>query len=455
MADEWTPLTDSIRTLLNGHGMADTDRMALAVSGGADSMALLHAACSVSDNVSVLHVDHGLRSESEEDRRFVESASLDLGCRFHAHVVTDLVGMAAGQGQGIEAAARAVRYAWFAEMVPPGGVLLTAHHADDQRETRLLHLIRGARPDSWQGMMAWNEERSHAIGRPFLGLSRDTLIRALRSKDIPWREDASNSDRRHLRNRIRHELVPLLDDLRPGWDAGLGRAARLAEEWRSSMRNLLADLPTDELPLSVVESAPSPRHLISLWGERFGCVAGQLDVLVSLTDSGTETGRQCLTASHRILRDRDRLMALPLGDAPSGEAAFGTMEPHAQSDGRLETPVGVLAWSVEKRRGRPEVKTGDAIAQLDLGTLRSPLTLRRWRSGDRVAPLGMEGHQTVSDILTQRKVPHALRSDVLLLEDAVGLPAWLVGHRIDRRAALPGTSDAQDLHVLTLRWHPV
>ena len=454
MADAWTPLTDSLRSLLTAQGWAEPTPVAVAVSGGADSMALLLTACALRLDVTVLHVDHGLRPESSADRDFVERAARDLGCDFHAHLAHDLAAKAEREGQGLEAAARAERYSWFDQKVGPGGILLTGHHADDQRETQLLHLIRGARPDAWRGMEAWNTERGFAIGRPFLGLNHEALLNALHQHGQAWREDASNLDPRHLRNRIRHELVPLLEVLRPGWDAGLSRAADLAVEWRASTLDLLADLEPGELPLSRVQSAPSPRHLVSLWGAQFGAVSGQLDALVSLAEPGTETGKQCATASHRILRERDRLLAMPLDPSDVTLGQPRSLNPHSHATGEIDMPQGTLKWSVSHVTERPEVAQDEDTAQLNLSALKGPLTLRHWLSGDRISPLGMDGQQSVSDILTQRKVLHASRSQVLLLEDAEQHPAWLVGHRIDRRVALPETVSPRGLDVLTLHWFP-
>ena len=454
MADEWTPLTDSLRSLLTANGWAEPTPVALAVSGGADSMALLLTACAMELDVTVLHVDHGLRPESGADRDFVERAAHDLGCAFQVHLAHGLAAKAERTGQGLEAAARAERYSWFDQKVGAGGILLTGHHADDQRETQLLHLIRGTRPDAWRGMEAWNTERGFAIGRPFLDLTRETLLNALHQKGQAWREDASNLDPQHLRNRIRCELVPLLDALRPGWDVGLNRAARLAMEWRASTLDLLAGVKPEELPLSIVKSAPSPRHLISLWGSQFGAVAGQLDALISLAEPDTETGKYCSTSSHRILRERDRLLAMSLAPSDAPLNWPQSLNPHSDKEGEIHTPQGTLKWSVCHVTKRPDIDQNEDTAQLNLCALKGPLTLRPWLSGDRIAPLGMDGQQTVSDILTQRKVPHASRPQMLLLEDAEQHPAWLVGHRIDRRVALPETVSPTGLDILTLHWFP-
>ena len=454
MVDEWTPLKDSLRSLLGTQGVEKSIPLAVAVSGGADSMALLLTACALELDVTVLHVDHGLRPESEADRDFVKHAARNLGCAFESHLVKGLTEKSQREGIGLEAAARAERYEWFGKKVGSGGIVLTGHHADDQRETQLLHLIRGARVDAWRGMEVWNRDRGFAIGRPFLKLKRNTLRDALRAKGQPWREDSSNLDPQHLRNRIRHELVPLLDNLRPGWDSGLTRAGELALEWRSSAIDLLASVAPGELPLSLLESAPAPRHLISIWGAQFGAVTGQLNALVALTDPDTETGKHCSTATHRIVRERNHLVSVPLDLSGMSVEGPKTLNPETQPNGKIQTPQGTLSWTVHRSTERPDIVRDERTAQLDLRTLKSPLTLRQWLSGDRIAPLGMKGQQSVSDILTQRKVPHLFRSQVLLLEDAEGSPAWLVGHRIDRRVALPERGLSRNLDVLYLHWSP-
>ena len=449
MAADWTPLTDALRALLSEHGLSESHPVAVAVSGGADSMALLHAACAVSSEVTVLHVDHGLREQSNQDRQFVEAAAVSLGCRFEAQVLEGLQERANAKGLGLEAAAREARYGWFADVLGEGDVLLTGHHADDQRETRLLHLIRGARPDAWRGMDAWTTERGFAVGRPFLGLSRSVLLANLREAGVAWREDPSNADPRHLRNRIRHELIPLLDSLRPGWDAGLERAAGLASEWREATLTLLENHPQDVLPISALEAAPSPRHMVSVWSARHGATAGQLDALMELAAPETETGKRCDTPTHGIVRERQELVARQLESLDHQTQVF---DPRNEPDGERPTPSGRVRWTVNHASTRPEILAEDEIAQVNLGALNGPLTVRPWRAGDRLAPLGMDGHQSVADILTQRKVAHGDRPSALLLEDGLGTPVWLVGHRIDRRAALPAAWPEDGMEVLTLRW---
>ena len=439
----------ALRQFLAEQGIGPDQLVHLAVSGGMDSMALLHAAHAVHSHLSVLHVDHGLRAASAEDRVFVEHTAAALGLQVTSHRIEGLTQTAAEQGEGLEAAARAARYGWFGTQVGTGGVLLTGHHAGDQRETRLLHWIRGSRADAWSGMLPWTEDRGYAIGRPFLGLSRGELQQWMIERGHPWREDDSNGDPAFLRNRIRLELLPLLDDLHPGWEAGMARHASITAEWSSSTDRILDGLtgPIESLPLTAVRHAPSPRLLLARWAARWHWPAARVEELLHLVAEGTEVGKQALSTSHRFTRERDALRCSPLevtADTPSW-----TGFPDGD-EGQIDTPTGTLTWSVVPAG---PLDKSHHTAQLHLDGLDLPLTLRPWTEGDRIQPLGMDGHQNVSDILNRRGVAHSARSAALMVVQANGCPAWLVGHRIDRRAALPHPEGSRG-PVLLLTWQP-
>ena len=163
----------------------------------------------------------------------------------------------------------------------------------------------------------------------------------------------------------------------------------------------------------------------------------------------TETGKRCDTPTHGIVREREALVARRF--EPQGQMPHG-FDPRDEPEGEWNTVSGSLRWTVERAPTRPLILAEDNVAQVNLGALQGLLTVRPWRAGDRLAPLGMDGHQSVADILTQRKVAHGDRPSALLIEDALGTAVWLVGHRIDRRAALPAAWPKDGLEVLTLRW---
>ena len=437
----------AFRHMLDRQHVGADDVVHLAISGGMDSMALLHVARAVHPRLHVLHVDHGLRPDSVQDSRLVEvtARTLELPCTVHR--IEGLRERAKGRGEGLEAAARAERYAWFATQMAPGGILLTGHHADDQRETRLLHWLRGSRPESWTGMANWSTERGFAIGRPFLEIPRGTLRTWMDRGGHRWREDPSNADPTHLRNRIRHELLPLLDDLRHGWESGMERHGRMAAEWTTATDALIDALPDPAmLPLTAVEAAPSRRMLLSRWAGRWSWPAARIEDLLNLAAPATEVGKEIRSTSYRMVRERGALRVIDV--EPNAASPFWTLE---EESGTLHTPWGTLGWST--RTGGVEPDPADHTAQLDLSRLTWPLYLRTWREGERLHPLGMEGQQSISDILTQRKVPHVDRDHALLVVQADGRPVWLVGHRIDRRTALPLDGNPAD-RVLCLTWDP-
>lgn len=445
-----TRVEQALRGWFDLHVIGSNQTVHLAVSGGLDSMALLHAAHAVHPHLHVLHVDHGLRPESDADRAFVEEVARTLSVPVTAHRVDGLRESAAQRGQGLEAAARAARYDWMCQQVGAEGILLTGHHANDQRETRLLHWLRGSKMEAWAGMPTSNTERGIVLGRPFLALTKAELTQWMEGQGWAWREDRSNADPVHLRNRVRHELLPLLDDLRPGWEGGLVRHAALAQEWADASDALLdaLDSPRNVLPLDAVHGAPSPRALLARWARPWQWPTSRLDDLLHLCAPETEVGKEARNETHRIVRERQALTAVAL-DRLTPSARGWTWSP-TSGEGTLDTPMGTLAWSVGPGGLGPDPH--DHTAQLDLDRLTLPLTLRPWADGDRLEPLGMQGSQSVSDILTQRGVDHTRRKDALLVTQANGRAAWLVGHRIDRRAALPNAGPIP--RMLSLSWTP-
>jgi tRNA(Ile)-lysidine synthase len=224
---------DHLAAVLDGGcaalGVADDASLVLAVSGGPDSIALLHAAARLVRSGSrrwplrVAHLDHALRSDSADDAAFVTDAARGLGLACDVRR-TDVAALARAEGRSVEEAAREARYRFLEEIAPAGALIVTAHTADDAAETVLINLLRGSGLAGAAGIPA----RRGRIVRPLLGERRDVLRTALDSAGIPYRTDPANRDPAFLRNRVRAEILPLLDDLRPGAVEALGRFSRLA-----------------------------------------------------------------------------------------------------------------------------------------------------------------------------------------------------------------------------------
>ena len=229
------------KALATAGGPAPGDGVAVAVSGGADSLALLHALRVLAGprewRLAVLTVDHGLRPGSAADAAFVadHTKALGLPARVLTLVPADLE---AHRAAGPEGAARAARYAalWPAADALGCHWLATGHTLDDQAETVLLQLLRGAGPDGLAGMSV----RSGRLLRPLLDVRRAQTRACCVAAGLPWREDPTNATDAPLRNRVRRRLLPLLEDLRPGATTTLARAAILAADERAWLDPLVA-----------------------------------------------------------------------------------------------------------------------------------------------------------------------------------------------------------------------
>ena len=260
-------MTSAIPTLNREH-IRPGDRICAAVSGGADSVALLlllHAANALPRHglgvgLSAVHVHHGLRGdEADADLAFVEALCLRLAVPLHVHHASVPERMAAsragagkagtGRAEGCEEAARAIRYELFASLIAQGHAdsVLTAHTLDDQAETVLMKLLRGAWTEGLSGIhpvvLVDKAKPGGKILRPLLAVRRAELEDFLRARNQPWRTDSSNSDEAFTRNRVRHQLLPILREYNPSLDQTLANLAELAREdearWQAELGRIL------------------------------------------------------------------------------------------------------------------------------------------------------------------------------------------------------------------------
>ncbi len=411
-----------------------------AVSGGADSMAMLEllAEARGGAGLTVAYVDHGIRPEAAFEAAWVAGAAHRLAAAF---VRLD----ASGRGAG-EAELRERRYAVLSECARRAGAtwIATAHTADDQVETVLLRLIRGAGRRGLSGMTAVRNQ----IVRPLLAAKRRQLRDFLLRRGIGWCEDASNADPRYARNRLRHEVVPVIE--RAFGKDCLHRLPEAAARWREEDRYLEAETARflafavsnaesgPRLDLVALNQAPPalrPR-ILRAWFERVSAgrtlSLAQLSCLEALA-AGRAGSREARIAGVWLTREYDCLEVRRQRD----DRANGFAIPVDLSQpGELEGPGGKWCLSIRPRpSGEAPLARSIALEAIDLdaAAFDQPLALRPVRHGDRARAQWGEGHRTVRDMMIDRKVPQRARHDWPVLatpESVVWVPGIALGEGI-------------------------
>ncbi len=271
---------DAIRRVVRRHDLwRHGDLLLLACSGGLDSMTALalldRLRPSLGHNLAVAHVDHGLRAAADRDSALVTSAATARGLAVH------LTRLALEAGPDLQGRARTARYDALTATARAVGCarIVTAHHANDQAETLIMHLARGAGPGALAGIRRFRDD---GVVRPLLELDRATLVACALGLGVRWIDDPSNADRRHLRNRLRHEALPVLEMARPGAAAGLARSAANLEGVGDALDYWLVRalrdvwLPSDSDTLALPRSAVPADFfaltaLLGFVARRLGC----------------------------------------------------------------------------------------------------------------------------------------------------------------------------------------
>lgn len=416
-------LAEVRRTLGRAAMLAPGEPAWVGVSGGVDSMVLLHVLLELGHPCLVAHVDHGLRgAESDADRAFVQeqAARLGLPCRVVRLNMED-----AAQGTSVQMAARELRYAWFRELLREGpGAIALGHHADDAVETLLLHLLRGTGGDGWGGIPAITRVSEGKICRPLLDTGREELMEYAAFKGIPFREDASNKDPKYLRNRVRNELLPLMEALRPGARRTMRRSVNLLSELAAAANVQVAreaeTVPdSGEIPLETLRRSEAPQLLLMRLLKEYRPHPDVVRQLLDAVQDGA-VGTRFPLGGHFIRVGRHALVA------EAGTGGFPTF--HVLQEQAREGAAGPFRW----RTCTPDevdLAQGMHTAWLDMAALQFPLVLRPWQHGDRMRPLGLAGSKRVSDILIDGRVEGLEKEGTYVLVSG-GVIVWLAGHRI-------------------------
>lgn len=395
----------------------------VAVSGGVDSMVLLHVLRALGHPCHVIHVDHGLRGDgSAADRAFVEAY-----CGQHQVPVRSVavdVRSAQEDGSGsTQMVARRLRYEAFHSIhdADPRPIAL-GHHADDAVETLFIQLLRGTGLFGWSGMPAV----SGPFIRPLLSVDRDAIHAYAAAHKIPFREDPSNQDPKYARNRIRHELLPLLDDIRPGSRKGLTRSIAAFRDLREAAERSFReeyqhDLPTGEhpvcMPFAAVEDAAGGGVRLRLLLRPLGFHPHTIDRIAEAVERRS-TSALFTQGKWVVCVDRHGLII----DTAPDQLVPIHLDPCVE-DGT----AGPFRWWFTAGAALLPMDPNELV--LDADAFQGALEIRPWRAGDRMVISAEGGTRTIGNILTDLKVPAHERGRILVLTDGSRI-LWLVGYRV-------------------------
>ena len=405
-------------------------KILVALSGGADSVALLRVLLQLGYSCAAAHCNFHLRgAESDRDEAFVRGLCQKFGVPLSV-IHFDTQAYAAQKGLSIEMAARELRYEWFENTRKEihADFIAVAHHRDDSVETFLLNLIRGTGIAGLTGIAAVNGK----IIRPLLGAGRSEILDYLAELGQDYVTDSTNLEDAYTRNKLRLNILPLLREINPSVDESIMETAhRLADVetvYRKSVLESCKRVMENENSISIPRllEEPSPQAVLFelLYPLGFNA-AQQKDVYRSLS---AESGRLFYSKTHRLLKDRNNLLIQKL------ENRTVCMTLHQK--------VVDLATAKTLLRHKN-------VACLDRSKIHGPLVLRKWQAGDRFIPFGMKGFKRVRDYLCDRKFSLYQKEEQYVVcagEDIV----WLVNERTDNRYRVTDATTA----VLVLSVEP-
>jgi len=442
-------MLDNCQRYINRYSLfAETDRILLAVSGGLDSVVLLDLLTKAGYACGIAHCNFALRAEeSDLDEEFVINLAEEKGLpvyvrRFETEEYARLNGLS------VQMAARKLRYDFFEETRQKYdySYISLAHHKDDIVETFLINISRGTGIRGISGI----KPKSGKLVRPLLFAGRHEIQDYADSVRLMYREDSSNATTRYVRNKIRHQILPVFRQINPRFNETVienidrfYEAQMIYQEAIEAVRNnLVINNPDGSSGIKIGE-------LLKLHNQRtylfellkpFGFNEDETAEIVQSLTSGS--GKQFFSATHRLVKDRHLLLISDL--SVTAEELFyierGTKE--------INEPIR-LQFTYLENSGTPSLNKQSDIAFLDAGILDFPLVLRKWKQGEYFRPFGMKEFKKLSDFFIDQKMSIPEKEDTWIL-DSGGRIAWIVGKRIDDRFRVtPGTSVILKIELLS------
>ncbi|GAF02239.1 tRNA lysidine(34) synthetase TilS [Saccharicrinis fermentans] len=407
-------------------------KILVALSGGADSVALLHLLHTAKVAICAAHCNFNLRGdESDGDEQYVVDLCASLGVTLYQRSF-DTTEFATEKGISIEMAARDLRYAWFHDLLKTERLdwIATGHHKDDSIETFFLNLARGT---GIKGLVGMKPLRGRLI-RPLLAFSRGEIEDYCAVHKLNYRTDSSNLESVYLRNKVRHQILPLFRELNPSFmdtmQSNMKHMEQVSRFFQDSVKELTKEVVVEQdgqllISLQHVDRFVDKHLVLFEILQPYGFNGSVIQELVECIENQV-SGKQFYAPSYRLIKDRFNIILLPHAEKQQDDIFYIEVDQY-----ELKQPVKLnIASGIDAQGYR--IDTRAEVAQLDEDLLNYPLTLRKWRHGDQFRPLGMKNFKKLSDFFIDEKFSLKDKEDTWLLFSGDDI-IWVVGHRCDDR----------------------
>jgi tRNA(Ile)-lysidine synthase len=420
------------------------NKLVVGVSGGADSVALLHILKELGYDCMVAHCNFHLRGEeSDRDAVFVEKLAVRFQFPFYK-VDFDTTAYAQEHKISIEMAARELRYDWFEKIrvETNAAAIAIAHHADDMVETLLLNLVRGTGIKGLSGIKA----KQGFVIRPLLSIWRSEIETYLKENQLEFVTDSTNSEEIYLRNKFRHTVIPLLEEINPAVKKTLLKEIELLHEteilYKERIEEIAQRLITKNdneiyLDINSLGKEKAQKSILFEILSEYNFSADSISIIHDCLQS--DSGKQFFSSTHRIIKDRDFLIITPIGQEKQKEFVI------TKEAIKIEQPLCVAFRTISKAEFQLDKNKNKAYFDADL--LQFPLKIRHWQSGDAFVPFGMTGMKKLSDYFIDKKYSLPEKEKALLLVSGKDI-MWIMGERTDDRYKI--TDNTKNIFEVTI-----
>lgn len=421
-----------------------SQKILLAVSGGVDSMVLWHLFEAAGFHYGVAHCNFQLRAEeSDGDEQLVKETANQYGVQLHK-INFDTQKVANERGISIEMAARDLRYSWFADLSVQHNydAIAVAHHTDDVLETFFLNLSRSTGIRGLSGIQPKNGN----VVRPLLFSNRDEIVAYAQQHEVNYRNDSSNNQLIYQRNKVRHQVLPLLEQLNPSFRKNMLRSIANLNEVEAIFQSKIEDEKNSAviksssqvtIKINRLKLLPNNSTYLYEWIKRYGFNSTVTNEIIRSLDA--PSGKKFFSETHQLIKDRDELIIVPL-EKESANRFYIEKETE-----EINQPVR-LKFELKNIDDFQLIRDKN-IACIDADLIEYPLMLSKWKKGQYFQPLGMSGFKKISDFFIDQKFSLNKKENTWILGFGKQV-VWIVGQRLDNRFKV--TENTKDVLLISI-----